>query len=271
MTNIYNFFEDIVCINLDISHDRRKHAERYFEKLNIPARFFFAQKHPKGGMYGCFDSHIQILFDAYERDLNNILVFEDDFLPSSSYSQELLLKAINFMQTNDDWDIFHLGYSFIKENKDGFSTIMSANPESLEIVQYNPFFTQALCYSKRAIQKIIETFHEYIGIIHYDMYISSFLNFKNYCIVPMLFDQNFYFQHNNESIDGIEYLGRSFFPFLAYTKLNYRVSLMKYYTNLLHFNYPSYNTYINLCIVSILLYVIKTKIVSCNVKKNIVI
>jgi GR25 family glycosyltransferase involved in LPS biosynthesis len=265
MHNIYNYFEDIICINLDISTERRKHAEHYFEKLDIPAKFFTATKHPHGGMYGCFDSHIQILIDAYERDLNNILVFEDDFLPSLSYSEENLQKAIDFMKNNNDWDIFHLGYSFIKENKEGFSTIFSGKSCSLEIVQYNPFFTQALCYNKRAIKKIVDTYHEYIGIIHYDMYISSYLDFKNYCIVPMLFDQNFYFEHNNQSADAIEYLGRTLFPLLACTKLNYRISLLKYYYNLLYMKYNRYTIYLHLFIISIILYMAKRKIVKKNI------
>ena len=50
-TNIYDYFEDIVCINLDISVDRRQHAEYYFNKLNIPARFYTAKKHSKTPNY----------------------------------------------------------------------------------------------------------------------------------------------------------------------------------------------------------------------------
>ena len=33
--NMYDYFEDIVCINLDISIERRKHAEYYFTPFNI--------------------------------------------------------------------------------------------------------------------------------------------------------------------------------------------------------------------------------------------
>lgn len=227
-TNIYDFFDDIVCINLDISKDRRKHAEYFFKQLNIPATFFTASKHKNGGMYGCFDSHIQILKNAYYKNLDNILVFEDDFLPTDSYSEENMKKAVDFMKNNEDWDIFHLGYSFIKDTIDGTSTIFSANFLTDSIVQYNPFCTQALCYSRRAIKTILDNYKDYIGIIHYDMYISTHIDLKNYCIVPMLFDQNFYFQHNNESTDIIEYLVRSIFPVLAFTKVNYRMTLFKY-------------------------------------------
>lgn len=252
--NIYDYFGDIVCINLDISVERRKHAEYYFNKLDIPGKFFITKKHPKGGLYGCFDSHVKILKDAYDRGLDNILIFEDDFLPSASYSSENMIKAIDFMETNTDWDIFHFGYCSVKDdNINGMSTIFDGIKYSSDIIQYNPFFTQALCYNKRAIKKIVETYEDYIGIIHYDMYISSYLDFKNYCFIPMLFDQNFNFEHNNESLDIIEYIGRGLFPLLAYTKLNYRISLLMYNS----IKYKKYKIYFILFIVSILLYYIK--------------
>jgi len=265
MTNIYDYFEDIVCINLDISHDRREHAIKYFENLEIPARFFITSKHEKGGMYGCFESHIQILIDAYNRGLNNILVFEDDFLPTDSYSDENLKKAIDFMKKNKEWDIFHLGYAFIKDTKDGLSTVFDGQHYTQDIIQFNPFCTQALCYSKKAIKSIVKTYHEYIGIIHYDMYISTFADLKNFCIVPMLFDQNFYFQHNNESADGIEYCARALFPVIAATKINYRMTLFKYWIN----KYRRYLLYLYMTIVSMLLYVIKSNLI-LPLKKKII-
>jgi GR25 family glycosyltransferase involved in LPS biosynthesis len=261
--NLYDFFQDIVCINLDISHDRREHARYYFEKIGIPARFLTVKKHKNGGMYGCFDSHIQILLDAYKRDLDNILIFEDDFLPTDSYSEENLAKAVTFMQSNNDWDIFHLGYTFFRDNKDGLSTIFDACHETENIIQYNPFCTQALCYSRRAIKTIVENYHDYIGTMHYDMYISTFADLKNYCFIPMLFDQNFYFQHNNECTDAIEYGIRSLFPVIAASKINYRMTLLKYWID----KYKKYVSYMYLIIVSILLYIIKSQFILQ--KKNI--
>jgi len=263
--NIYNYFEDIVCINLDISTERRKHAEYYFNKLNIPARFYTAKKHPNGGMYGCFHSHIEVLKDAYERGLNNVLVFEDDFLPTAAYSEEKLQDVIDFMKSNDEWDIMHFGYGFVKADNDGISTIFDATRISDDIVQYNPYCAQSLCYSKKAIKRIVETYEDYVGIVHYDMYFASFLNFKNYCVVPMLFDQNFYLKHNNQSADGFEIFIRLIFPLLAFTKLNYRVSLLKYVFN----KYKSLTHFIHLLTFSILLYRMKTALLFSVQKKYI--
>ena len=261
-TNLYKFFDDIVCINLDISVDRKKHAEFYFDKLNIPARFLTVKKHKNGGMYGCFDSHIQILLDAYNKGHEYILVFEDDFLPTESYSEELVEKSIEFMKTNNDWDIFHLGYSCAKDTKEGISTIFSGIKYDDNIVQFNPFCTQALCYNKKSIKKIVESYKEYIGIVHYDMYISTYIDLKNYCIIPMLFDQNFYFEHNNNSADYIEVLIRSIFPFFAYTKFNYRLSLLKY--RLKDLNFMVISKWIILTTFSIILYFIKLNLVVMN-------
>lgn len=265
MTNIYDYFEDIVCINLDISNDRRQHAQMYFDKLNIPARFFITTKHKKGGIYGCFESHIKILIDAYERDLNNILVFEDDFLPTPAYSEENLQKVIDFMRSNEEWDIFHLGYICIKDDTNGISSIFNAEFTTQDIVQYNPFCTHSLCYSKKAIKRIVETYQDYIGLIHYDMYISSFESLKNYCMVPMLFDQNFHFEHNNQSKDGIEFLMRSMFPLIASGQINYRMSLLKKWM----YKNSRYTIYLYLLILSICLYLMKISIITTYKKYNI--
>lgn len=266
LTNIYDFFDDIVCINLDISTERKKHAENIFRELNIPARFFTAKKHPNGGMYGCFHSHIEVLKQASEKNLDNILVFEDDFLPTASYSEDKMLSAIDFMK-NNDWDIFHFGYSVLKDNDEGISTIMSGKYCTADVTQFNPFFTHALCYNRETIRKILETYEDYIGIVHYDMYISSYIDLKNYCILPMVFDQNFYFEHNNQSIDCIEYLLRAIFPALAYTKINYRLSVLKHWSSLIH----HHKKYLHLFILSIVLYFIKNKLIAnnkCLLEKN---
>ena len=254
---IYDFFDDIVCINLDISTDRRDQSIHYLNKLNIPIKFFTAKKHIKGGIYGCFDSHIQILLDAKRRNLNNILVFEDDFIPTASYNEDKLQIAIEFMKNNEEWDIFHLAYLFIKDDKDGITSIFNGKTYGKDIIEFNPFCTLALCYNKKAIDRILEEYNEYIGIIHYDMYISSYLKLKNFCIIPMIFDQNWNIEYNIEPADAIEYVVRSAYPLIAYTKLNYNMSLLKYYINMLNIRYGKYNV---LFIIATILFIIKKHI-----------
>lgn len=61
-SELYGLFDDIVCITLETLPQRRIHAQSVFDMHGIPARFFTAQLHPKGGRYGCFDSHAQLVF-----------------------------------------------------------------------------------------------------------------------------------------------------------------------------------------------------------------
>jgi GR25 family glycosyltransferase involved in LPS biosynthesis len=270
MTNIYDFFDDIVCINLDISNKRKIHCQNIFNQFNIPARFFTATKHPYGGLYGCFDSHIQIVKYAYEAGLHNILVFEDDVMQSPSYSEEKLAKAIDFMQSSDDWDIFYLGYSFMFETfETGFTSIPSHGIRiSKDIMQYNAGTTVALCYSRRAMKRIIDTYYDYIGIIHYDQYLSAFIGLKNYCILPIIFQQNFAFDYNIESQHGMEMIMRSIlYPIDSSINFTYKIS--KFHYDFTINAYKRYYKYVFLMTVSVILHIIKRTLLRNITKYNI--
>jgi len=224
--SVYDFFDDIVCINLDICKDRREKVDYHFKNLNIPIRFLTVHKHSKGGMYGCFDSHIQIIKNAYDKDLDHILVFEDDIIPTDSYSEENMKLAINFMKENKDWDIFYLGCSFIKDTINGLEIVNSSHYINENIIKFNPFCTHALCYNKKSIKKIMETYEDYIEYIHYDMYVATYLNFNNYCFVPIMFDQDWYLETNNICADYMEYIVRSLLILIAYFNINYNYFYM---------------------------------------------
>lgn len=270
MTNVYDFFDDIVCINLDISTERKICSQNMFDKYNIPARFFTATKHPNGGLYGCFDSHVQVVKYAYESGLDNILVFEDDVMSAPSYSEEKLVKAIEFMQSSDDWDIFYLGYSLIFETfETGFTNIHSHGMRiSKDIMQYNAGTCVALCYSRKAMKRIIDTYYEYIGIIHYDQYLAGFIDFKNFCIMPILFQQNFKLNYNIESQHGMEMIVRNiFYPIDSYVNFTHKMSKFHYdfTTNV----YNRYYKYAFLITVSITLHMIKRSLIKNISKYNI--
>jgi GR25 family glycosyltransferase involved in LPS biosynthesis len=76
---LYNFFDKIYCINLKHRPDRYISATKVFNDLNIPnVEFYITEKSSKGGRYGCFESHINVIKKAYNEGYNNILIFEDD-------------------------------------------------------------------------------------------------------------------------------------------------------------------------------------------------
>lgn len=241
MTNIYNYFDDIVCINLDFRKDRRAEAQKYFTELNIPARFFTVRKHEKGGRYGCFDSHIKVLKYAQQNNYKNILVFEDDVMPTKGYNEKIINKAIDFMKTNDDWDIFYFGYSFMNQN---LQTIFTAPNYNDDIIMYKPLLTHAFCYSQRGINTILKTYKMFLGNIHYDQFLVNHKELKSYCILPLIFDQNWISGHNNSTHNTEEAFIRYIQPLGTYLQLNYNMSMLRYKWN----EYMMYTLIIIICV-----------------------
>lgn len=113
----------IYCINLEHRKDRKQHSLEQFTKMEIPhdnvvyPRF---TKDNRGGVYGCFDSHIKVWNDFYTNYPNEkyCLVFEDDFVAPSNY-KHVITEAIKFLDKNyEDVDILFLHDTCIKvENK----------------------------------------------------------------------------------------------------------------------------------------------------------
>ena len=111
----------IYCINLEERKDRKKHVEKEFSKINIQPNdviFLKFYLHKKGGIYGCYDSHIKVWNNFYENHLDKELciIFEDDFEVTEN-SILYLKKAISFIKKNKDKvDILFLHDSFIEYN-----------------------------------------------------------------------------------------------------------------------------------------------------------
>lgn len=113
----------IYCINLEHRKDRKQHSLEQFTKMEMPhdnvvyPRF---TKDNRGGVYGCFDSHIKVWNDFYTNYPNEkyCLVFEDDFVAPSNY-KHIIKEAIKFLDKNyEDVDILFLHDMCIKiENK----------------------------------------------------------------------------------------------------------------------------------------------------------
>lgn len=103
-----DFFDGIYCINLDERTDRWSVAQEQFEKLNIKDKVkrFSALKHEKG-VIGCRESHINIIREAKELGLKNVLIFEDDVL---IVNEDLVNidKALSELSAID-WELFYLG------------------------------------------------------------------------------------------------------------------------------------------------------------------
>lgn len=74
--------DKIIYINMDSRVDRRKEIEEQFEKAGIPSEKiirFSGICHPTSPNAGCNMSHAGALKLAYDLNLQNVLILEDDF------------------------------------------------------------------------------------------------------------------------------------------------------------------------------------------------
>lgn len=128
MNKIFNYFDDAYYINLDYREDRKDRFEQRSNKIGLNAKRFSAiqpniedcthipywnemktyeQKRYKANEVGCALSHISIIKEAKNRNLNNILIFEDDCIFLDNFETDIY-KCIEDLK-NIDWDIFYLG------------------------------------------------------------------------------------------------------------------------------------------------------------------
>jgi hypothetical protein len=78
LKEVWSKFGGIYCINLKEREDRYLKAKALFDSLDMPVKFHRVDRHPNGGQQGCYESHIEIISEAYLDGLENVLIFEDD-------------------------------------------------------------------------------------------------------------------------------------------------------------------------------------------------
>jgi len=125
VSNPFDFFDKIFCINLDNRKDRWEKCLGKFALLGIEGKVerfsaltlsHLTDITPKiRGRAGCALSHATILRKASELKLNNYLVLEDDF--DLCYSPDECLRSLQLSQEElpKEWNIFYLGGNLTDE------------------------------------------------------------------------------------------------------------------------------------------------------------
>ena len=119
MADVFSGIDKIFIINLVERGDRRRQMQRQLRKLGLSLQdsrveIFAAsrpdsqQDWPSLGARGCFQSHYQIIRNAFDRGLQAIMVLEDDcdFIDSVMTCWPALQQNLQTM----DWDIAYPGY-----------------------------------------------------------------------------------------------------------------------------------------------------------------
>ena len=135
----------IYCINLEHRIDRKEHSLIQFTKLGVPHEkviYPHFTKDTRGGVYGCFDSHMKVWNDFFTNYPNEkyCLVFEDDFVILKK-TKSIIKKAVKFIEENyDDIDILVLHNSRIttdnKINNDLFTNGYGFGAQALFVTRH---------------------------------------------------------------------------------------------------------------------------------------
>ncbi len=109
MSNPFDFFDAMYCINLDSRPDRWETVQAEFKKLGIQDR---VERVPGvlnklEGHKGCRDAQINCIKKAKESGLENIFIFEDDVLVLET-DMTYYEKLIDALKNTREWHMFFL-------------------------------------------------------------------------------------------------------------------------------------------------------------------
>lgn len=207
-----NNFEDIYCITIRSNKERQAAAKEIANALGIPLQFYYVDKHPRGGTYGCMHSHLSLTKMLYEKGSKHVLIFEDDFVPSPGYNETIMHEVADFMKTNLDWELLQLGYSPLRSHYDmrwplTFTNATKANDNGT-IIKHTGLALHAYCLSRKGMKYIIdELSHDALSQdndkLHIDVLYCEKIK-HGYCTVPIMFDQRWCLPSNNNAYTFIE-------------------------------------------------------------------
>jgi GR25 family glycosyltransferase involved in LPS biosynthesis len=252
---MYNYFDSIVCISLYEAVERQQQCVNNFKKLGIKNyEFYKTQRHKEGGRFGCFMSHINVIENEYHKGSENVLIFEDDFMPSSSYNENVIQEVIDFIDDQQrNWDIMYLGHCVISYDVNSYIPKKITN----NIYKMKPFCTQALILSRKGMIKILKEASIYLektipkNVIHYDKFLSNILT-ETYCVLPMQFVQNMCTEsYNSKDMPLIEKILRSVPVFMKHTGLSKTCDASYGLSLLIHHNI------IIVCVIMLLMITVK--------------
>ncbi len=114
-------FPAIYCINLKERDDRLASVSAELARVGVLDRveFYRPERDPRGGLYGCWESHTQVFRMALEKGLPYVLIFEDDVVFSGDWEKSLSTFA-PFVAERNDWDLFfflYTGWDFLENHE----------------------------------------------------------------------------------------------------------------------------------------------------------
>ena len=97
----------VISLDTVVGHERLK---QFKAKCPVETQTFLASLHERGGTYGCWKSHMDVLKIAAIQNLDWVLVFEDDAIPTNEFNKSIFDKILNSLSLlPKEWDLVGLG------------------------------------------------------------------------------------------------------------------------------------------------------------------
>lgn len=176
---VWDFFEEIWCINLDSRTDRWEKAQGEFDSVGVLERVqrFSAIKHSDGRL-GLIRSNVALMKRVKEKNLKNILIFEDDvhFINNPIENLEKAIEQIGTLK----WSLFYLGANTHSK----LDLITRSKPNILQLK--DAFATHSVAYTNNACDIFIKKFDN-IETLEWadtmDVWLAQNIQKKNLCLV----------------------------------------------------------------------------------------
>lgn len=158
---------DAYVINLEHRIDRKEHMIKEFSNINLNLIFINAVKESPGWV-GCLKSHLKIIELAKEKNLDYVLILEDDNIIIDKVNFNKRLETIiTYLNNNlDKWQIFNgspvlnkntILYDKFKINNEVFANIQTCCMANFIIYNKNTF-DFLLSYLKLIKYKLKDTY-----------------------------------------------------------------------------------------------------------------
>ena len=174
---IWDHFDEIYCINLDHRADRWELVQREFESVGVLDKVKrFSAISDKDGRVGIIKSNLSIIQMAKEKNLDNVLIFEDDvhFINNTTKNLELAINQIGSL----DWMLLYLGAN----THEKLSTL---RPNLL--ILKNAYAAHSLCYNKKSFDFFIKKYEDLNQINKFedilDVFLATYFQRKNLCLL----------------------------------------------------------------------------------------
>jgi len=189
MKTLNDYFEKIVCINLDKRQDRwdkvidecSKHSIKIERFSAIDGDFLSSRSYLKQGELGCALSHLKIIEKAKNENLKNILILEDDV----EFDADVNKKFFDYIVNLPEWDFLYLGANHALNNK-----CMSASESPVKVSENIYKLKEAYsmhCYAVQCsfFDKVLNfqnNLHAPIDVLYSQLHKQS----RSYVIYPSL-------------------------------------------------------------------------------------